>query len=78
MKTGMKIQTIGLWIGLLCLGIACERPQETKSAQTPTASVTSNPISDKEASPETLTVFAAASLGGILDEIAGEFENRKM
>lgn len=77
MKTRMRIQMIGLWIGLLCLGTACEQSAEKKSPQAPTSPVTSKPAPAGETPPEPLTVFAAASLGGILDEIAGEFENRE-
>jgi molybdate transport system substrate-binding protein len=77
MKACREIQIIGLWVCLLCLGIACERPQEKKSPPAPTSPVTQNLTPALETSPETLTVFAAASLGGILDEIAREFENRE-
>jgi len=77
MKTWMRIRMIGVWIGLLCLGIACERPAEKEPAPAPASPLAQTPVPATEIPPETLTVFAAASLGGILDEISGEFETRE-
>jgi molybdate transport system substrate-binding protein len=68
---------IGLWIWILCIGIACERPQEKKSSQARVSPASTTAVSVNETPSETLTVFAAASLGGILDEIAGKFESRE-